>query len=236
MVTTPTATTGITTASSSSSVSETSADMAKTTSDYDKFLLLLTTQMKNQDPTQPMDATQQIAQLAQFSSVEQQVKMNQKFDTLLSKITGNDLDRAANYLGKNVTAQTGLISWNGTDKPAFTYKTDSNAQLAKVVISDERGSVVRELPVELSPSDGKTVIWDGKKSDGSLAEAGDYSISVTNMIDKNDLSKTTTTDAITASRVLKAVNDQKQGVLITLANGKKVNINDIIGVVENTSS
>ncbi|WP_454288160.1 flagellar hook assembly protein FlgD [Rhizobium arsenicireducens] len=79
--------------------------------DYNSFLKLLIAQMKNQDPTDPMDASEQIAQLATFSQVEQTIQTNANLETL---ITGNALTNASNYIGQTITSadgtKTGVIA------------------------------------------------------------------------------------------------------------------------------
>ena len=90
-----------TTTTSSTSSSAASQASAKASLDYDSFLQLLIAQMKNQDPTDPMDASEQIAQLATFSQVEQSIQMNSNLETL---ITGNALTNASSYIGKTITS------------------------------------------------------------------------------------------------------------------------------------
>jgi len=98
-------------AASSSSASTASKAAAKASLDYDSFLKLLIAQMKNQDPTNPMDATEQISQLATFSQVEQTIQTNNNLETL---ITGNALNNASSYIGKTITSAdektTGVIA------------------------------------------------------------------------------------------------------------------------------
>ncbi|MFN4208016.1 MAG: flagellar hook assembly protein FlgD [Agrobacterium albertimagni] len=86
---------------SSATGSTASKAAAKASVDYDSFLKLLIAQMKNQDPTDPMDASAQIAQLATFSQVEQAIQMNSNLETL---ITGNALTNASSYIGKTITS------------------------------------------------------------------------------------------------------------------------------------
>jgi flagellar basal-body rod modification protein FlgD len=74
---------------------------------YDNFLKLLMTQMKNQDPTDPMKSTEYMAQLATFSQVEQTVKSNEKLDALLSSFT---LSQADSVIGRTVSSADGTIS------------------------------------------------------------------------------------------------------------------------------
>jgi len=95
--------------SSAASTAGSAAENAskKATLDYDTFLTLLVQQMKNQDPTNPMDATQYVAQLASFSQVEQSVQMNSKLAQLLQ---ASAVDQASSMIGKTVTSADGKTS------------------------------------------------------------------------------------------------------------------------------
>jgi flagellar basal-body rod modification protein FlgD len=88
------------------SASQTTAK-SKTAVDYQSFLKLLIAQMKNQDPTQPMDSTQYVAQLATFSQVEQSVQMNTKLDSILQS---SALSQADALIGHSVTSADGKTS------------------------------------------------------------------------------------------------------------------------------
>jgi flagellar basal-body rod modification protein FlgD len=86
---------------------ETSADARKATLDYNSFLTLLIAQIKNQNPTDPQDSAQYIAQLASFSSVEQAVKTNAKLDELITNLA---LSQADGVIGHTVTSADGSVS------------------------------------------------------------------------------------------------------------------------------
>lgn len=94
---------------SSTSASRSAADQAsnKAALDYDTFLTLLVEQMKNQDPTEPMDATEQIAQLATFSQVEQTIQTNKNLELLLQS---SNLSQAGAIIGRTLTSADGLTS------------------------------------------------------------------------------------------------------------------------------
>jgi flagellar basal-body rod modification protein FlgD len=81
--------------------------MAAQTVDYEAFLQLLVTQMKNQDPTAPMDSTDYVAQLATFSQVEQSVQINTKLDSILQAST---FAQAGDLIGKQITSSDGKTS------------------------------------------------------------------------------------------------------------------------------
>lgn len=83
------------------------ADGKTATLNYDSFLKLLVAQMKNQDPTDPVDATQQMSQLASFSNVEQSIKMNAHLESLIQETT---LSQASSLIGKTVTSADGKTS------------------------------------------------------------------------------------------------------------------------------
>lgn len=80
---------------------------SKTAVDYQSFLRLLVAEMKNQDPTNPMDSTQYVAQLASFSQVEQSVQINTKLDQLLQAST---LSQAGSLIGRTVTSADGTLT------------------------------------------------------------------------------------------------------------------------------
>jgi flagellar basal-body rod modification protein FlgD len=83
---------------------ESTADTKTATLNYDSFLKLLVAQMKNQDPTDPVDATEQMSQLASFSNVEQAIKTNSHLESLIQETT---LSQATSLIGKTVTSADG---------------------------------------------------------------------------------------------------------------------------------
>lgn len=101
------------------------------TVDYNAFLQLLIAQLKNQDPTNPTDSAQYIAQLASFSGVEQSVKMNAKLDAILSTAA---LSQAESVIGRTVTSFDGTVSGTAVALQVFSdgavVLLDSGEQLA----------------------------------------------------------------------------------------------------------
>jgi flagellar basal-body rod modification protein FlgD len=99
--------TTINTSTTTTTASSATSSAAATSVDYNAFLKLLITQLKHQDPTEPMDTGQFLSQLASFSSVEQGIQTNQKLDSLL---TASSLDHADGAIGHTVTSADGEIS------------------------------------------------------------------------------------------------------------------------------
>lgn len=96
------------TSSSATTQSQTTTNASQSaTLDYNAFLTLLTAQLKNQDPTNPQDATEFMSQLASFSTVEQQIKSNNKLDSLITSMT---LGQAEGFIGRQLTNADGSVS------------------------------------------------------------------------------------------------------------------------------
>lgn len=108
----------------------TSSAASKSTVDYESFLRLLVAQLKFQDPTQPMDSTQYMAQLASFSQVEQSVQMNSKLDSLLQF---SQLSQASDLIGKVVTSGdesvTGTVTEVRLTSQGIVAVLDNGSQL-----------------------------------------------------------------------------------------------------------
>ncbi|MDN2580750.1 flagellar hook assembly protein FlgD [Aquibium sp. ELW1220] len=113
----------------SSTATTTSSQANATTVDYESFLRLLVTQMKNQDPTAPMDSTDYVAQLATFSQVEQTVQTNSKLDSLLQMSL---LGQASSIIGRTVTGTdgtTGVVAETRITASGVTAVLQSGAEV-----------------------------------------------------------------------------------------------------------
>ncbi len=110
------------TASGTAAQAAVSQAAKSSTVDYNSFLQLLVTQLKNQDPTAPTDSTAFMSQLASFSNVEQAVQMNAKFDSLLQM---SQLSQADTMIGRTASSTDGLTS--GLVK---SVRIDSNGVVA----------------------------------------------------------------------------------------------------------
>ncbi|MFM2443664.1 MAG: flagellar basal body rod modification protein [Pseudomonadota bacterium] len=119
-----------TTAAGSSSSATPAAAAHSSTVDYNSFLQLLVTQLKNQDPTAPTDSTAFMSQLASFSNVEQSVQMNSKFDSLLQI---SQLSQADGMIGRRASSSDGQTSGVVTsvriDSKGVVATLDSGATL-----------------------------------------------------------------------------------------------------------
>jgi flagellar basal-body rod modification protein FlgD len=178
-------TSSTTSSTSSSSSSLTSSSSSSSNSaiagNFDQFLTLLTTQLKNQSPLDPLDTNQFTAQLVQFAGVEQQLKMNDTLSALLTLNKANATTDAVGFIGSTITADGAATPLkNGS---AIWQVNASAAGSAKVTIKNSSGSVVQTLSTSVKSGD-QTFSWDGTTSTGTKAADGDYTITV----DGTDLS------------------------------------------------
>jgi flagellar basal-body rod modification protein FlgD len=143
---------------------------------YETFLKLLTTQLKNQDPMNPMESDKFTAQLAQFTGVEQQIATNKNMEKLLSMLSTNSLSDAVSYIDKVITASvdTNNLS-NGECK--FTYQLPSTASSVTVTIKDANGLTVYQGPGATDMGLNQFT-WDGKNAYGQSVSDGAYTIVV----------------------------------------------------------
>lgn len=144
--------------------------------DFDTFLTLLTTQLQNQDPLEPLDTNEFTAQLVQFASVEQTIQSNNNLEALISLTAQANAGSSVSYLGKDIT-----ISGDTTDlKDGFAewhYDLGGSAQQTSIVVEDATGKVVYSAPGELTP--GKhTFTWDGTDNAGNPLPEGSYTLNI----------------------------------------------------------
>jgi len=157
--------------------SQAAKDKAKFGEDFNSFLTLLTTQLKYQDPTSPMDSTQFTQQLVQFTSVEQQVKQNVNLEAMLAAQQTMQVASAANYIGKTVEAGgTSVVLRDG--QAPIEYSLDRLAREVSIVIKDSAGTEVRKL-VGNTGSGSQRITWDGRTNGGTRVPDGTYSFTVT---------------------------------------------------------
>jgi flagellar basal-body rod modification protein FlgD len=143
---------------------------------FNTFLSLLTTQLKNQDPLSPMDSNQFTQQLVQFSQVEQQIDTNTNLKTLIQQGTSQAGTFAATYLGKKVSVTNG----NGAlvqGQANWSYTLDNGAAVTSLTVSDANGRVVYTQAGETGAGT-HSFAWNGKDNNGNSLADGTYKLSV----------------------------------------------------------
>jgi flagellar basal-body rod modification protein FlgD len=145
-------------------------------SNFTSFLQLLTTQLKNQNPLDPLDTNQFTQQLVQFAQVEQQLKSNTQLETLVSLQKATQSTQALGYVGQTVAldGQTSALA-NGTAGWSFNSPKPATAT---VNIINSAGATVFTGTYSLN-SGVQNFVWDGRNNSGVKQADGDYKLSIT---------------------------------------------------------
>jgi flagellar basal-body rod modification protein FlgD len=148
-------------------------------SNFETFLTLLTSQLKNQDPLSPVDSNQFTAQLTQMAGVEQQLLTNDLLKGLLAAQGGGGLAGAATYIGKEATAAWSATKFTDGEAATWSYELASNAASATLQVLDGSGNVVWSGDAPAKTTGVHDFTWDGEATSGNDGQDGQvYSLRV----------------------------------------------------------
>lgn len=140
----------------------------------EEFLKIMLAQMKNQDPTKPLDSKEMASQLAQFSSIEQLVNLNKGMDTLSQKQDPNTKLMLGSLIGKTVDVETGRVFHTQGAKDQLSISVPKDTAKVKVMVLNAEGDLVKEWE-ETPLKDGTLqVTWDGQSDKHQAAKSGEY--------------------------------------------------------------
>ncbi|MEP6883689.1 MAG: flagellar hook capping FlgD N-terminal domain-containing protein [Gammaproteobacteria bacterium] len=142
------------------------------------FLTLMLAQLKNQDPTSPVDSNTFLTQLAQLSQVQGITQLNTSFSSLSNSMSASQALQASSLLGHQalVKSSTAQLAANGSVTGAVEVPQTTSSVVLD--IADGSGNVVRSIGLGAQPAGLANYSWDGKDSSGSQAPAGTYTLSV----------------------------------------------------------
>jgi flagellar basal-body rod modification protein FlgD len=174
------------TATSNNAVSQSLMDSMNTkattgsaiSADQDKFMTLLITQLKNQDPLNPLDNAQVTSQLAQLNTVTGINKLNDTLETLKTDLASSQSAQAVNMINHGVLA-AGTSMQVSEGKAIFGVEVGSFADQVQVDIKNASGKVVHSLTMNSVEPGVLPLAWDGKLADGTTTADGSYTVAVT---------------------------------------------------------
>lgn len=149
----------------------------KLTENFDTFLTLLTEQLQNQDPLDPMDAQQFTEQLTQFSSVEQLISSNRSLESLLALQSANSRMGAADFIGREITVSSNAAPLKDGEAK-WGYVLPREAATNEVMITDSAGRVVASFADQPTGEGDQSFTWDGTDAAGNALPAGVYNLQV----------------------------------------------------------
>ncbi len=166
----------VSTITNATAATNTSApSLSKLSGNFDDFLKLLMTQLRNQDPTSPMDTNQFTTQLVQFSSVEQQINTNGSLSKLISLQQGNEVLQSSALIGKTVQIKSDHVGLQSSG--ADVQFTSPSAGPVTISIATDAGIGVRQVTLA-SGAGANTWHWDGLDDNGRAVAPASYAIGV----------------------------------------------------------
>lgn len=199
---------------SRTATSATAANKGMINSDFNTFLTMLTTQIKNQDPTNPMESADFAVQLATFSGVEQQVKTNDALAALSSQFGVMGMSQLAAWVGQEARAPSPV--YLGDSAVTITYASAAGADRASLVVRNDQGTVVARENVTLGKG---PYHWTGLGGDGTALPNGKYSLSLESYKGANQIGQATQVEAY--SRIQEA-RSGANGTMLVLEGGIEV--------------
>lgn len=150
------------------------------------FMRLLISQIQNQDPLNPQDSSEFVAQLAQFSGLEQMVQMNQRLDSLAVSSSASTGTAVTSLIGKTVVAQGDQVDLTEQGDVDLKFDLPVDAKDLEVTITDESGKVVRTISLGDRDNGENVYSWNGCDDDGNRLSAGTYSFGVKGVDENGD--------------------------------------------------
>jgi flagellar basal-body rod modification protein FlgD len=149
-----------------------------TTMDQGAFLTLFTTQLKNQNPLDPVKNEAFVAQLAQFSQLEATTAMKTSMETMVQSMQGDKMLAGASMIGRKVAVPNAPAMLLGGQPVQASVDLPNGADGVQMQIFDSRGQVVRKLIYPAQPSGSMKLAWDGMSDSGAAMPDGAYTMQV----------------------------------------------------------
>ncbi len=198
--------------------------------DKDDFLKLLVTQLKYQDPLNPVTNDQFIEENTMFSQLEQLTNISKAIDDMSKNYQKNDRAYAASFLGKYISTNSNKITVNNDKITTASFTLLKEADVT-VNIVDSKGNTVASVDMGKLSAGVHKFTWDGKDSKGNSVPNGEYTVIFT----ATDSSGKSVLVGENAGKVV-SVQFMNDGVVLVTDTGEKVNLNDVKSVSEATPS
>lgn len=157
----------------SQTIEDTTSGTTALTSDFETFLKMLTTQMQNQDPLNPIESADFAVQLATFSGVEQQVQTNELLRSLAEGLGAGGISQLAGWVGMD--ARVSAPAYFDGSPLTLSPATDPASDAANLIVKNEAGAIISREPLPLG---SQTILWGGTDRNGNPLPAGRYSFEV----------------------------------------------------------
>jgi len=188
-----------------------------------QFLKLLTTQLRNQDPTNPTDTSQMTTQLTQISTVSGIQSLNSTVSNMASTFNAAQSFQAAGLIGHKVMASGSSLAYDGTTGPTAQVTVPDNAGKVSVQVYDANARLVDTIQMGTPKAGNQLVTWDGTDGNGNKLPAGTYTIAA-----QGTTSDGTTSNLDTATYVkVNSVSIGSDGVKLQVSDGRNIAMTDV---------
>lgn len=189
--------------------------------DFETFLKMLTTQLRNQDPLNPVESSDFAVQLATFATVEQQVLTNDLLTDLGARIGAQGLSQVSVWIGLEALSEV-PVTFAGHPVPVLVT-VDPQADAAEIVATNVQGFVVNRQPI---PTTSEQALWSGLDSLGLPLDPGEYALSVHSLVNDETIARH---DARVYRRIVEAQFDSDETVLV-LESGQRISPDQVLGL------
>jgi flagellar basal-body rod modification protein FlgD len=187
------------------------------------FLKLLTVQLQNQDPMNPVESAEMTSQLAQLNMVDGINTMNKTMSSLVEMMRGADFVNYSNTVGRSALVSGNEMFFDGQNPIAFALQFAKPMPKASLQITDASGNIVKSMDLGAVQSDLMNMYWDGLAADGQQLQAGKYRIVAKGVDGASEMAPSTFVSSIVA-----AVGRTGNDINLTLADGKKILPKDVV--------
>lgn len=192
------------------------ADGNQATADFQTFLTLLTAQLRNQDPMQPIDSTEFVAQLASFTSAEQLVGVNERLDSLQAQGIASEIAALGSWIGKDVAATDGSFRASG-GPVAFSIPRSTTADQITARVVNKTGDEIASFQIDTPGADSG--FWNGRDASGAFVRGEDLRIELTYSLGGTAIDQ----QPASVFRQVVAIRGSEGGIVLDLADGGTLN-------------
>ena len=189
------------------------------------FLKLMTTQLQSQDPFKPMDSSQFLGQIAQFSTVSGIESLNSNFASLSRSLTANQVLQGASLVGRSVQVPGDTLALGSSNTVAASATLPSSGGLT-ATIRDAAGAIVRRIDLGTQSAGSVDVSWDGTTASGARAPAGNYTLRA-ELTNSNGNTQAVATQVVTP---VTAVTLGAQGLQLVVEGGRSVALSAVSAI------
>lgn len=193
------------------------------------FFALLTQELANQDPTEPVDNNEMISQMTAFSTTDGVSQLNDSFTDFASSMTSSQALQASSLVGRSVLVEDNVFGMTEGEEVKGKIVTDTEASNVNIYVENIAGEIIQTVAVGNVGSDGATFTWDGQTSKGEEAAAGAYRFRIAGLVD----GQASELQAMTYRKVDSVTLASASGsILLNLNGGSSMDLADVVEVTE----